>query len=115
MKSIKFWRQKRSQEILYQILARACSQGIAFSSILALPAPELHALVNQSASSSKVYDQQIVKEFRAKLRLAEDLIGQLSFSLREIRDNRNETAGVSNPLPTPTVAAVIAAFTKKTT
>ena len=41
-------------------------------------------LTGRTLSMRERFDQQVVSEFRAKLRVAEDLIGKLGYSLREL-------------------------------
>lgn len=71
----------RPQTLLFQILAQA-SRG---RGVFAWRRPR-RLLAGHVSSKRERFDQQVVSEFRAKLRLAEDLIGKLGYSLREMQD-----------------------------
>lgn len=51
--------------------------------------------INHSTRISRAQDSQIVQEFRSKLKVAEDLISKLAFSLREIQGMRRRPKATS--------------------
>lgn len=74
--------QTRPQALLFQILAQA-SRGRA---VFTWANRSRRLLTGRVPAKRERFDQQVVSEFRAKLRLAEDLIGKLGYSLREMQD-----------------------------
>ncbi|MEK7356214.1 MAG: hypothetical protein AAB250_07170 [Bdellovibrionota bacterium] len=73
--------QTRPQALLLQVLAQARRGRAVFT----WRKPK-RLLTGKAIQKRERFDQHVVSEFRAKLRVAEDLIGKLGYSLREMQD-----------------------------
>jgi hypothetical protein len=93
----------RPQMMLFQILAQA-SRG---RGVFSWRRPK-RLLSGRTAQKRERFE--VVNEFRAKLRLAEDLIGKLGYSLREMQDVPGE---VSTAEPKVSTSATIAQLFKR--
>ena len=94
----------RPQMLLFQFLAQASRGRSVFSW------RRQKRLVTGRATAKRERFE-VVNEFRAKLRQAEDLIGKLGYSLREMQDVPGEATAAEPKVPTS--ASIAQLFRRK--